>query len=70
VRDLGVHVGALRAPGGTFQEQNGVDDPVGQAGVVATYGYDVAGNRIFETDIHGHRTDYGLGSLYRVVKKT
>jgi len=66
--DRPVRVRAAPAPGGTFLAQNGVEGVVGQAGVVATYGYDTAGNRVFETDIHGHQTDYGLDSLYRVVR--
>ncbi|HYH98779.1 RHS repeat-associated core domain-containing protein [Hyalangium sp.] len=66
--DRAVRVRVAPAPGGTFLAQNGVEGVVGQAGVVATYGYDAAGNRVFETDIHGHRTDYGLDSLYRVVR--
>ncbi|MDY7233034.1 RHS repeat-associated core domain-containing protein [Hyalangium rubrum] len=66
--DRPVRVRVAAAPGGTFLAQNGVEGPVGQGGVVATYGYDAAGNRVFETDLHGHRTDYGLDSLYRVVR--
>ncbi|WP_224365459.1 RHS repeat-associated core domain-containing protein [Hyalangium versicolor] len=69
--DLGdrpVLVRIAPAEGNTFLLQNGVEGIVGQAGVVATYGYDTAGNRLFETDIHGHQTDYRLDSLYRVVR--
>ncbi|MHB8873509.1 MAG: transglutaminase domain-containing protein, partial [Myxococcaceae bacterium] len=36
--------------------------------VIASYGYDEVGNKLFETDLHGHRTSYVLDSLYRVVK--
>ncbi len=66
--DRPVRVSAKPAAGGPFLTQNGVEGIVGQQGVVATYGYDAAGNKAFETDIHGHRTDYGLDSLYRVVR--
>ncbi|WP_224248986.1 RHS repeat-associated core domain-containing protein [Hyalangium gracile] len=66
--DRPVRVSIAPAVGGAFLAQNGVEGIVGQQGVVATYGYDAAGNRAFETDIHGHRTNYGLDSLYRVVR--
>ncbi|WP_224364742.1 RHS repeat-associated core domain-containing protein [Hyalangium versicolor] len=66
--DRPVRVSMAPAEGNTFLLQNGVEGIVGQEGVVATYGHDTAGNRLFETDIHGHRTDYRIDSLYRVVR--
>ncbi|QSQ15624.1 RHS repeat-associated core domain-containing protein [Myxococcus landrumensis] len=50
-----------------FQAQGGALTQVGQAGVVAQYGYDAAGNRVWEEDKHGFRTESRLDSLYRVV---
>jgi RHS repeat-associated protein len=38
--------------------------------VVATFEYDAAGNKVAETDLHGHRTTYGIDPLYRVVRVT
>ncbi|WP_257446201.1 RHS repeat-associated core domain-containing protein [Archangium lipolyticum] len=34
----------------------------------ATFGYDAVGNKVYETNLHGQRTDYVLDSLYRVVR--
>jgi RHS repeat-associated protein len=36
--------------------------------VTATFGYDTVGNKVYETNLHGQRTDYVLDSLYRVVR--
>ncbi len=33
-------------------------------------GFDVAGNKVWESDLHGHQTDYTLDTLYRVVRVT
>jgi RHS repeat-associated protein len=52
-----------------YAAQRGSAAPVGLGGVVATYAYDVAGNRTSETDVHGHRTDYVLDRAYRAVKQ-
>jgi RHS repeat-associated protein len=35
---------------------------------IATLGYDDVGNKVFETDVHGHRTDYVLDALYRATR--
>jgi len=51
-----------------YSAQRGETGTVGQAGLVATYGYDLADHKVFETDIHSHRTDYRVDPLYRVVK--
>lgn len=50
-----------------FGAQRGESTQVGRAGVVARYGYDAAGNRVWEEDKHGFRTESRLDSLYRVV---
>jgi RHS repeat-associated protein len=34
---------------------------------IASFSYDAAGNKISETDLHGHRTELRLDPLYRVV---
>ncbi len=36
--------------------------------LVSTFEYDAAGNKVAETDLHGHRTEYALDPLYRVVQ--
>ena len=36
--------------------------------VVATYGYDAAGNRVSDTDLHGHTTQQIFDSLYRPIR--
>ncbi len=33
-------------------------------------GFDLAGNKTWEEDLHGHRTDYTFDTLYRVVRVT
>ena len=38
-----------------------------QGKVVASFSYDAAGNKLSETDLHGHRTEFRLDPLYRVV---
>ena len=38
------------------------------ANQVASYGYDLVGNKVTETDLHGFTTTYQLDPLYRVVK--
>lgn len=50
-----------------FQAQGGESTQVGLSGVVARYGYDAAGNRVWEEDKHGFRTESRLDSLYRVA---
>jgi YD repeat-containing protein len=35
---------------------------------LATFGYDDIGNKVFATDVHGHRTDYVLDALYRAAR--
>lgn len=37
---------------------------------ISRSGFDLAGNRIWEEDLHGHRTDFTLDTLYRVVRVT
>ncbi|WIG95739.1 RHS repeat-associated core domain-containing protein [Myxococcus sp. SDU36] len=56
--------------GARFQAQGGESTQVGLAGVVARYGYDAAGNRVWEEDKHGFRTESRLDSLYRMVGVT
>ncbi len=53
-----------------FESQGG--DPAGfESGhVIATFEHDAAGNKVAETDVHGHRTQYELDPLYRVVGVT
>ncbi|WP_242393891.1 RHS repeat-associated core domain-containing protein [Anaeromyxobacter oryzisoli] len=51
----------------TFTAQGGDPADLQVSRLTATYGYDAVGNKVFETDLHGHRTDYQLDSLYRVV---
>ncbi|MBZ4417857.1 RHS repeat-associated core domain-containing protein [Myxococcus sp. RHSTA-1-4] len=51
-----------------FQAQGGEATAVGLAGVVARYGYDAVGNRVWEEDRHGFRTESRLDVLYRVVR--
>ncbi|WP_342373837.1 DUF6531 domain-containing protein [Myxococcus stipitatus] len=51
-----------------FQAQGGDSTQAGQTRVVAQYGYDAAGNRVWEEDKHGFRTESRLDSLYRVVR--
>ena len=59
-----------------FKDAGGEAGAVGQAGVqfadgvVATTGYDLVGNKICETDVHGHRSEYAYDPLYRAVKTT
>lgn len=50
-----------------FHAQSGDSTAVGREGVVARYGYDAVGNRVWEEDAHGFRTESRLDSLYRVV---
>ncbi|WP_217442129.1 RHS repeat domain-containing protein [Myxococcus sp. CA039A] len=50
-----------------FQAQSGASTQVGLSGMVARYGYDAAGNRVWDEDKHGFRTESRLDSLYRVV---
>ncbi len=68
--DRPLQVSVAIADAATFAAQGGDPAAVGQGGVIATYGYDAAGNKVFEPDLHGHRTDYQLDSLYRVVGVT
>lgn len=56
--------------GARFQAQGGESTQVGLAGVVARYGYDAAGNRVWEENKHGFRTESRLDSLYRMVGVT
>ena len=42
----------------------------GPTQVVSTFGYDDVGNKLFETDVHNHRTDFEYDDLYRVKKRT
>jgi RHS repeat-associated protein len=37
---------------------------------VGRAGFDAAGNKVWEEDVHGHRTDYSVDTLYRVVRVT
>ena len=43
---------------------------VGQSGVIATFDYDALGNKVRETDIHGHETVFAYDALYRAVRQT
>ena len=37
--------------------------------MVSRFEYDKVGNKRFEWDIHGHRTEFVYDDLYRVVRK-
>ncbi|MGH9463789.1 MAG: hypothetical protein ACRD1X_21510, partial [Vicinamibacteria bacterium] len=43
-----------------------VSGPFGPEQLVSTFGYDDVGNKLFETDVHNHRTDFEYDGLYRV----
>ncbi len=51
---------------GTYASQGG-ELPSPSEMVTATFGYDAVGNKVYETDLYGRRTDLALDSLYRVV---
>ncbi|QRN93038.1 hypothetical protein JRI60_27950 [Archangium violaceum] len=50
-----------------YGSQGGVNDSASEV-VTATFGYDAVGNKVYETNLHGQRTDHVLDSLYRVVR--
>ncbi|OJH39694.1 hypothetical protein BON30_19675 [Cystobacter ferrugineus] len=53
--------------GGVYASQGGVN-PSGPQ-VTATFGYDAVGNKFYETDLYGRRTEYVFNSLYRRVER-
>ena len=47
-----------------------VSGAFGPEQVVSTFGYDDVGNKLFETDVHHHRTGFEYDDLYRVETRT
>jgi RHS repeat-associated protein len=41
---------------------------VGRGNIIADYAYDLVGNKVFEIDLNGDRTDYRYDSLYRLTQ--
>src|SRR3990172_227234 len=47
-----------------------VSGSFGPEQAVSTFGYDDVGNKLFETDVHNHRTGFEYDDLYRVATRT